>query len=119
MTWADTLATGSGRLRFRLMIEGWPEEFVTDDTITHATNRDGRTVLSGLSYDGMKIGDRCLPWEGKLQADGNSFNHAHLRRADQRHHGHRSGDGVAVHVGGPGGRAGGLRHLERWRCWLP
>lgn len=73
MTWAKLVANGSGRLRLRLMVEGWPEEFVTDPSITHATNADGRTIVSGLSYDGIQIGDRCLPWEGSVQSQGITF----------------------------------------------
>lgn len=73
MTWANLKATGSGTIRLRLMIEGWPEVFVSDKSITYATNKDGRTVLSGLSYEGVTLNDRILPFEGKCQGTGITF----------------------------------------------
>lgn len=60
-------------LRYRLMIEGWPEEFVTDPTITDAGNTDGRVVLSGLSYKGLRFQERVIPLEAKIQASGMTF----------------------------------------------
>jgi hypothetical protein len=67
------LLTGQGGLAFRLEIEGWPEEFVTDAWITHEDNRNGRAVHVGLSREGIRIADRVILKEARIQADGNSF----------------------------------------------
>lgn len=55
------------------MVEGWPEEFVTDPSITHATNADGRTIVGGLKHDGIEFSERIVPLEGKIQATGMTF----------------------------------------------
>ena len=74
MSGDDLIATGSGRVRYLLMIEGWPHLFATDDSITCADWLDGRTVLPGLSYmSGAAISDRIQPSAGKVEADGITF----------------------------------------------
>lgn len=70
---ADFLLTGNGLLNYRLMIEGWPEEFVTDDWITHATNKNGRAVYPGLQRQGLRRASRVIMQDGKVQAEGNTF----------------------------------------------
>lgn len=66
-------AIGSGRLRFRLEIEGWPEEFVSHWSITHATGRDGRRVIACLSTDGLSTGERVVLQEAQLDQDMTHF----------------------------------------------
>lgn len=73
MTFASIKATGRGQLRYRLMIEGAPDEWVTNASITHATNADGRNVRTGLSCEGIVIRDRCIMQEAKIEADSISF----------------------------------------------
>jgi hypothetical protein len=73
MTWSTVKSTGRGRWQFRLSIEGWPAEWVTHPSVTHADNADGRAVYSGLSYTGITIRDRVLMMEGKIEADAISF----------------------------------------------
>jgi len=73
VTFAKLLSQGSGRLRYRLEVEGWPESFVTDASITNANSSAGRTMLAGLSYRGLEISDRIIPLEGKVQANGITF----------------------------------------------
>jgi hypothetical protein len=71
--WANVLATGQGAFGFRLEIEGWPAEWVTDAAITHAAGADGRTVIPGLSYDTLRIRDRVIMQESTLTCDGIAF----------------------------------------------
>lgn len=66
-------ADGSGAFGFRVEFEGWPAEWVTSERITHATNADGRAVLSGLSYEGLQISERVIPAESELQCGGITF----------------------------------------------
>jgi hypothetical protein len=77
-TWADISgaaypATGSGAFGFRLEIEGWPAEWVTDRIITHADNADGRVILGGLQYEGIQFRERVVPHESTLQCSGMAF----------------------------------------------
>lgn len=80
--WDDIKAHGSGAVSYRLMIEGWPHEWVTDRRITHATNADGRTVLPGLKYAGLAIGERIIMQEAKCDADGITFKLVPTDRAE-------------------------------------
>lgn len=58
--WSDILLTGSGSVDYRLMVEGWPHEWVTDPRITHATNKGERIVYAGLQYTGLRISERAI-----------------------------------------------------------
>lgn len=69
----DLLATGNGRLSFALVIEGWPHIFVTDPSITLEDVADGRTVTPALSYSGLRISDRIILTEARIEADGMTF----------------------------------------------
>ncbi len=71
MTWATTKATGVGTLRFAIVIEGWPDTWVTDPSITYAP--DEQTVRVGLSADGIVIQDRVIMHEARLEQQGNTF----------------------------------------------
>ena len=69
MTFARVYGTGSGALRFRLSIEGWPYEFVTNaDMVT--TTADGRQRIVGLSVEGMKISQRADLVRSTVEAQG-------------------------------------------------
>ncbi len=59
--------------RYALIVEGWPEIFVTDPSLTLSAIADGRTVVSGLSHDGLRMSERIIPLEGKIQASGMTF----------------------------------------------
>lgn len=67
--------TGYGLFEYRLMIEGWPEEFVTVGWITHADGKDGRAVYTGLSLKGTgaRRTERILMQDAKIQADAIAF----------------------------------------------
>lgn len=52
MTLARLLSTGSGKIEFRLEIEGWPEQFVSCRSMT-GTMTDGRVRLNGLKRSGL------------------------------------------------------------------
>ncbi len=73
MSWPDVLLTGSGRFRFRLEIEGWPEEFCSDSSITHENGIDGRRMVPGLCSDGIAIGERVVLQEAQLDQDMVNF----------------------------------------------
>lgn len=84
MTWANTKTRGTGRLRFAVVFEGWPEIWVSDPsiTLTDATNgARGRAVRNGLSVDGLGFSERALPTEGRFQASGMRFK---FHSTDQR-----------------------------------
>ncbi len=66
-------ASGCGSIRYRLVIEGWPEQWVTDPSITASENLDGRTVRVGLLYDGIRFGEKTLLRDAKIEADSISF----------------------------------------------
>ena len=57
---------GDGALDFRLEIEGFPVEWVTNKRITHASGADGRQVLGGLHYEGIEITERIVMAESLL-----------------------------------------------------
>ena len=58
--WSDITTTGSGAVDYRLMVEGWPHEWVTSPRITHLTNKQERIVYPGLMYTGLKISERIV-----------------------------------------------------------
>jgi hypothetical protein len=70
---AKLLTTGSGRIGYRLVIEGWPDMFVTGPEITASTVADGRTIIPCLQYEGLRMADRIRPMDGKIEADGMTF----------------------------------------------
>jgi hypothetical protein len=72
MSGDDLIATGSGVVKYLLMIEGWPHLFATDDSITAADWLDGRAVIPGLAYGG-EIADSIQPSAGRVEADGITF----------------------------------------------
>ncbi len=72
MSFAQKTESGSGTVRLRIMIEGWPEMFVTDPSITCTSIADSRTVVPGLLYEGLQIQDRIIPGEAKVTASGNT-----------------------------------------------
>lgn len=53
-TFADYLSTGKGDVAFRLVIEGCPYIFVTDEAMVTAMD-DGREVVGGLLLDGLSV----------------------------------------------------------------
>ena len=71
MTFARVYGTGSGALRFRLSIEGWPYEFVTSSSMA-TTAADGRVRVVGLSVEGAKITQRADLVRSTLEAQGMS-----------------------------------------------
>ncbi len=71
MSWSRIMSTGSGELRYMLVIEGWPEVWVTDKSITWQP--DGQTVRVGLSCDGLAIRDRIIMYEARAEQDGITF----------------------------------------------
>ncbi len=55
-TFADYLSTGKGDVAFRLVIEGCPYIFVTDEAMA-TTMTDGRKVVGGLLLDGLSVAE--------------------------------------------------------------
>lgn len=74
MTYARLLATGSGSLAVRLMIEGLPYEFVSDPAMEKTTS-DGRIRVCCLEPmgKGIVIAERVNIPEAKLEAEGVSI----------------------------------------------
>ena len=69
--WNNQLLTGgSGFIGYRLMIEGWPHQWVTDPSIVHQSGILTRFVYPGLSYDGLRISERMVLREAWPEVDG-------------------------------------------------
>lgn len=68
--WQDSIQTfGSGFVAYRLMVQGWPHEWVTDPRITH--NSGGtRITYPGLSYEGLRIEERMILREAWPECSG-------------------------------------------------
>lgn len=71
--WYDITTLGSGTVDYRLMVEGWPHEWVTNPRITHATYKNERTVYPGLSYTGLKISEQSILRDAWPQCGGMTF----------------------------------------------
>ncbi len=72
MTWTSTIkATGSGTIRAAIVIEGWPDMWACDRSITWAP--DSQTVKYGLSLDGIAIRDRVILQHAICEQDGITF----------------------------------------------
>lgn len=70
MSYASLTSRGSDKVRYALIIEGWPEIWVTDASITLTDSTygaRGRAVYVGLRREGLQFQDRALLAEGKLQ----------------------------------------------------
>lgn len=73
MSWSTIKSRGSGKVRYALVVEGWPYIYVTDPALTLATDKGDRTVIDGLLTDGMRIQERAYPGEGRLECSGMTF----------------------------------------------
>lgn len=62
-------ATGRGRISARLVIEGWPAEFVSDRRMARSLT-DGRVRLHGLDVSQIAIGASADMMRATLEADG-------------------------------------------------
>lgn len=67
--WDRVVATGSGALAFRLEIEGWPYQPVTDARLV-ATLSDGRLRVAGMQAQGITIGEDIDVVKATLDARG-------------------------------------------------
>lgn len=86
MSWADVTTYGSGFLRFAIVIEGWPEIWVTDSSITLTDGTfgaRGRSVRTGLLRDGLRFTERADLAQGKFTADSMRIR---CVSADEREH---------------------------------
>ncbi len=69
MTWATFLSTGSGKLAFRLVIEGCPYEAVTDSAM-EGTQADGRIRAVGLSRETLQFEEEVDIGQAELETSG-------------------------------------------------
>lgn len=69
MTLARIIATGRGKLRARLVVEGWPAQWCTHASMVQPAG-DGRERILGLKLDGIRIGARLDLAAGKVEAEG-------------------------------------------------
>jgi hypothetical protein len=72
-SWTDITAIGSGTVDYRLMVEGWPHEWVTTPRITHGDNANGRVVYPGLSYKGLGFSEQSILRDAWPQCSGMNF----------------------------------------------
>src|SRR5688500_17620993 len=68
MSWTNSTRHGNGRVRYAAVIEGWPEIWVTDHSLTLSNSAGGRTVRVGLLRQGLQFSERALLLQGKLEA---------------------------------------------------
>jgi hypothetical protein len=76
VNWASIKATGNGRMRYAVVIEGWPEIWVTDHslTLTNGTfGARGRSVRVGLIRKGLRVHERAQLQQGRLEAGPMTF----------------------------------------------
>lgn len=76
MTWENVVETGSGKLRFRIEIEGLRYSFVTHRSLIDEAPVDNpatRIRLPGLIVDGVKIAQRADIASAKIQASSCTF----------------------------------------------
>lgn len=73
MGWNEIIAHGNGRVEYALVIEGWPEIFVTDHRLTLTESLDGRTVRVGLQRSGLSFSERAMLSQGKIEASSMTF----------------------------------------------
>lgn len=71
MTLAFRKSYGNGNLNWRVVVHGWPYQFVTDDMAVGVLS-DGRSRLGGLSIKGAVIGENSHLAEGLPDIDGMS-----------------------------------------------
>ena len=69
MSWDDLITTGSGFVDYRLMVEGWPHQWVTHPRIA-PSDAAGRTVYPGLAFEGLRISERMVLREAWPEVDG-------------------------------------------------
>ena len=69
MTWANIRTRGLGKVKYRLSIDGWPDEWVTDSDLA-GTASDGRERRAGLLYEGLVISERVDVRTGKIDVAG-------------------------------------------------
>jgi hypothetical protein len=99
MSWSKILRTGSGTVRYALVIEGWPDIWVTDTSLTLTSETHGargRNVRVGLQRKGLSFSERALLREGKLQASGMRVS---IVSQDRQHHAAESFARVGREVG--------------------
>jgi hypothetical protein len=69
VTWTRVKATGSGKLAFRLEVEGLDREFVTDSSMERSLTDDRERVV-GLKRKGISIEERVHIPEAELEIGG-------------------------------------------------
>lgn len=69
MTWSNVVATGQGRVEFRLVIAGHPIEFVTSTSL-EGSSTDGRVRLARLNRSSIKWGESLDPAKVELSQSG-------------------------------------------------
>lgn len=69
MTWSDVRTAGHGKLKYRLSIDGWPDEWVTDADL-EGTATDGRERRVGLMYDGLRIEEKLDLRDARIEVSG-------------------------------------------------
>lgn len=60
MSWTNIKSTGRGGLEFRLVIEGWPYQFVSQRDMEQ-TIADGRIRMAGLDRAGIVLEEQAKP----------------------------------------------------------
>lgn len=85
MTWSNLLANGVGSVRFAIVIEGWPDIWVTDASLTLASwsSLQSRNVRVGLLRDGLEFRERLIPQDAIPEVDGMTFRIRSSNDADE------------------------------------
>jgi len=77
MSWTSITQNGNGKMRARLVVEGLPYQFVTDQDMV-APLADGRIKTNGLQFEGLVIENSVDMPNAKIRASGISANIADI-----------------------------------------
>lgn len=70
MSWARNLETGYGTTRFRLVIHGHPDEFVSDESMERVASVGVRARLALLNSATIKLSERATLVDAKTEGSG-------------------------------------------------
>lgn len=84
MSVANLTARGSAsKVDYAIVIEGWPEIWVTNPRITLSSVTAGRVVRRGLLHEGIEIEERTVPSEGRIEGGEIRFRVVSTNDADE------------------------------------
>lgn len=76
MSWTTVKARGSGKVAFRMQVEGWPHQFVSDRRLsqTAAESSDGAEWVAGLVSDSISFSEDADIVRALIESSGMTVN---------------------------------------------